>query len=55
MPNTTEKEPKMTSSRGEPMSKMGPHDMGEAHRRKDVSVPIQAIVELVSSGISVAL
>lgn len=55
MPKTTEKDPKMTNNLGEPMSKMGPHDIGEAHSKKDVKVPIQAIVELDSSEINVPL
>lgn len=55
MPSATEKEPKRTSSRGEPMSKMGPQDMGDAHRKNEVNVPIHAIDEFVWPRIRVSL
>lgn len=55
IPKTTLKEPKRTRSRGLPVSKMGPHVMGEAQRRKEVRVPIQAIVELENVGRSEVL
>jgi hypothetical protein len=46
MPKTTEQEPKRTKRRGLPTSNRGPHVIGEAQRKKDVSVPIQLIEKL---------
>jgi hypothetical protein len=46
MPKMTEREPMRTRMRGEPVSKMRPKVRGEAQRRKEVRVPIQAMVLL---------
>lgn len=45
IPKTTENEPNRTKRRGLPMSKMGPHDIGEAQRKNEVKVPIQEMDE----------
>lgn len=55
MPKTTEKEPKRTRRRGLPMSKSGPHIIGDAQRKNDVSVPIHEIEEFDVVGRSVPL
>lgn len=46
MPKTTEHEPNRTNIRGLPTSKTGPQLIGDAQRKKEVSVPIHDIEEL---------
>ena len=46
MPKTTQKEPERDRTLGEPMSKIRTHEMGEAQRRNEFRVPIQAMVKI---------
>lgn len=46
MPKATQKEPKRNRTLGEPMSKIWTHEMGEAQRRNEFRVPIQAMVKI---------